>query len=92
MAPNACMLRLAPTLKITHRYLWAWDTMLESFTGYKEQNQVRAVAAGAPEDAVYFDGNRYVTLAEWEAEASEDARFRLKRAVEAIVDGGDGAS
>lgn len=85
MAPNDCMLRIAPTLKITHRYLWAWDTMLESYTGYKEANQLRAVAADAPEDAVYFDGSRYVTFAEWAAEAPIDARHRLERAANALV-------
>lgn len=83
MAPNEA-LRAAPTVQITHRYLWAWDTLLESFPGWKAANQRRAAEADAPADAVYWDGDRYVTFSEWATDTDDDSRWRLQRAVEQI--------
>lgn len=82
MAPNDCMLRVAPTVTITHPFLWAWDTILESFTGWKESNQLRAAELEAPEDAVYFDGERYVRFSEWDVD--QDTRWRVQRAVDEL--------
>lgn len=87
MAPNASMLRIAPDVRITHPYLWAWDTLLQSFTGWKEQQQLRAQAANAPADAVFFDGNRWVRFEELEP---TDSTYRVERYVrEHLTPGAD---
>lgn len=62
-------------VRISHPLVWAWDTLLGSFPGFKFARQAKAAEDLAPSTAVYYDGARWVTL----HELPEDTRFRVER-------------
>lgn len=75
MAPTDDLSIPCPDVRITHTYVWAWDTLLGSFPGWKAARQIKASEDLAPLLAVYFDGARWVTL----HELPDDTRFRVER-------------